>query len=1141
VAAKHVSIILQHVRKILTVKELEQLSDRELLRRFAREREEAAFATLVRRHGPMVLHGCQRVLHNWHDAEDAFQATFLVLARKAAARRWDESVGTWLYLVAYRLALNIRAGRDRNLPPNPHPMERSCQDPFAVASQNELSDLLDEELSRLPEKCRAALVLCALEGFTRDEAARQLGWSFGTFRRRLEQGRALLRERLIRRGLPLSALFATVLGTKDSVKAALPFELTQAVVQAAVRSTLEKGVPAALVSSRVAALTQGALKGLVLSKVKAALMIFLAVGIAGVGTGLAVQRLAATKPAEQRQEEQPRSVVLAASRPSTEQPRVALDRYGDPLPQEAISRLGTVRLRHGGFTGVVRFTPDGKTVVSQGGDGVRSWDVATGKQIHFLSRETMGRSFRGEVSFSADRRQVLAANEAGIHLWDLATAGRLRTVATGDYHLVRWSPNCELIAAVPAKDSNQVELWESKKAQRLWSWSRVTQPLADVAFTANGKTVIAAGWGIHQHPPLTDNTIRFLDIETGKELREIKLGTRKPESVAPSPDSTLLAVIYYDEKGSERQVGVFDLASGKERFRLLQPGPGTYGQRFFSAITFAPDGKSLLTAGGEGSLIVWDLATGKELQRLGRDMTNSHDITFSPDGKAVGVANCCRIRVIERAGGEDLLSPSGHPNVVHSTATTPDGRTVITASAGSVLIWDPLTGQERQRWETEPHAPYILTDDGRTAFVMQLEEKTIRVWDLATGRERSRMKVDFLGKLPGVKAIAPGGKLLALGTFTGDTVYLMNTTNGKLLRSFQDPGRMVAQADVAADARTLVTYRDDHTAQMWDIATGARLRQLGPMGDPGAECQRTTDGWGISYSARLSPDGQWLAYGRREYVSLYHTATGRETHRLTGFSSGAGALTFSPDSRVLAWVDESNIHLLEIASGKERHALIGHRGSVLSLYFSLDGKTLVSGSSDSTALVWDLTGRFADERTWGKALSRVALDAGWAALADEDAARAYRVIRRLASTPDQAISYLRGQLHPVEPVNEKHLENLIADLDSPEFSVREKAAKALESFGERAAAACRRGLADHPCLETRRRLEAVLEKQSQRWKSPTRETLQALRALEVLELANTQQARQTLQRLASGTPEARLTQEAKASLERLAKRSAVFP
>src|SRR5438270_8794645 len=160
-ATKQAGIILHHIRKIMTAHEAEQLSDRELLRRFAQERDETAFATLVRRHGPMILHGCQRVLHNWHDAEDAFQAAFLVLARKAASRKWDESVGTWLYLVAYRLALKIRASRDRHLQHNIRPVGRSSEDPQAVASGRELCGVLDEELSRLPEKFRAPLVLCS--------------------------------------------------------------------------------------------------------------------------------------------------------------------------------------------------------------------------------------------------------------------------------------------------------------------------------------------------------------------------------------------------------------------------------------------------------------------------------------------------------------------------------------------------------------------------------------------------------------------------------------------------------------------------------------------------------------------------------------------------------------------------------------------------------------------------------------------------------------------------------------------------------------------------------------------------------------------------------------------------------------------
>src|SRR5579871_3420504 len=198
-ATKPSGIILQHVCKILTGPETDRLSDRELLRRFTQERDEAAFATLVRRHGPLVLRVGHHILHNAHDAEDVFQATFLVLARKAASRQWHESVGPWLHRVAYRLALKVRAAGARRFSEQQHATEHTSADPLAVVTGRELCGAVDAELSHLAEKWRAPLVLCCLEGFTRDEAARYLGLSLGTFKRRLERGRALLRQRLVRR------------------------------------------------------------------------------------------------------------------------------------------------------------------------------------------------------------------------------------------------------------------------------------------------------------------------------------------------------------------------------------------------------------------------------------------------------------------------------------------------------------------------------------------------------------------------------------------------------------------------------------------------------------------------------------------------------------------------------------------------------------------------------------------------------------------------------------------------------------------------------------------------------------------------------------------------------------------------------
>src|SRR5262249_44852963 len=178
---------LRHLQRILAPPTSAELTDRQLLRRFTRQRDEAAFALLVKRHGALVLGVCRRVLQQSEDAEDAFQATFLVLARKAGSAGWHDSVGNWLYEVAYRLARKLKCAaarrqtREALMPHPPEPMPPSTP-------SHDLSALVDEELHRLPSKYRAALLLCYAEGRARDQAAQELGWSRRTLQRRLEQG-----------------------------------------------------------------------------------------------------------------------------------------------------------------------------------------------------------------------------------------------------------------------------------------------------------------------------------------------------------------------------------------------------------------------------------------------------------------------------------------------------------------------------------------------------------------------------------------------------------------------------------------------------------------------------------------------------------------------------------------------------------------------------------------------------------------------------------------------------------------------------------------------------------------------------------------------------------------------------------------
>ena len=260
--------------------------DAALLKRFAVAQDQAAFAVLVRRHGPLVLGVCRRVLGNEQDAEDAFQAAFLVLARKAGSIRKRQSLGSWLYKVAYRTALHARAGRAQRKACEHGVRERPDPAASGQAGDEELRLLLDEEVRRLPEKYRAPVLLCYLQGQTNEEAARQLHCPTGTLKVRLLRARELLRRRLTRRGLAFS-LAALLALLAEEARAAVPESLLASAA----------GVGAG-VSGRVAELAEGTLRGMVLTKVKVAFAVLLAALLLAFADGLTQRARAATASLE---------------------------------------------------------------------------------------------------------------------------------------------------------------------------------------------------------------------------------------------------------------------------------------------------------------------------------------------------------------------------------------------------------------------------------------------------------------------------------------------------------------------------------------------------------------------------------------------------------------------------------------------------------------------------------------------------------------------------------------------------------------------------------------------------------------------------------------------------------------------------
>jgi RNA polymerase sigma factor (sigma-70 family) len=276
-------------RSLIASRSGEEASDALLLDRFVEQWDEAAFRDLVRRHGPMVLGVCRRILRDPHAAEDAFQATFLLLVRKAGSVRKRESVGPWLYGVARRVALEARGVASRRQVPACLETEEPGVDDHDGLERDELHAALHEELGRLPEKYRAPLVLCYIEGLPHESVARRLGWPIGTVRVRIARGRDLLGARLIRRGLtPAAVLLA--LGLLPKTAAAVPPRLVEATVRAASRVAAGEEVPRGDVPARVVDLEKKVRKAMHLTGLKWATAFAMAVAVTGLGVASVVPR-----------------------------------------------------------------------------------------------------------------------------------------------------------------------------------------------------------------------------------------------------------------------------------------------------------------------------------------------------------------------------------------------------------------------------------------------------------------------------------------------------------------------------------------------------------------------------------------------------------------------------------------------------------------------------------------------------------------------------------------------------------------------------------------------------------------------------------------------------------------------------------
>jgi RNA polymerase sigma factor (sigma-70 family) len=700
-ATGRLNAVLQQLRRLTPAAEADR-TDAELLERFRERREEAAFAALVQRHGPMVLGVCRRVLQNPDDAEDVFQATFLILARKAAGIDKGMALGGWLHKVALRTALRARnneASRRRH-----ERQARAMQpnDAIAAIAWREVQAVLDEEVARLPDKYRVPFVLCYLEGKTYDRAAQQLRCVTGSISRRLAQARALLRQRLARRGLTLpAAVLASVLASAATSEA-VPVKLATTTVKAALAGAAAK-TAAGIISERVAALTEAGLKSLRVTIATIAVAVLLGVIAAGVGllAWAAPSETSSGRPAQSGRRPSATTKERADQGRTSDAGKITVtglvrDAAGKPMADAAVALLG----RPKALIRIVDRWPPLK-VLGQGktdGEGhfrltvdraVREgyWDVFAGYEDMFAVAARRGHGLI-QVPFSSDtRRPNLQIQLPGEHV----LRGRLvdcQGKAAGGVQV--------RLVAVAGKRSSGRPFWIdfSEPPQGFTPWPAAVTTDKIGRFSLRG---LGPGWTVTVQARSDQFARQSLlikpeDWKDGKETTQTLAPARIIQGTVTHADTgkpvanARLVVVSAGKPHDGRVSRLEARADAQGRFRLVP-----YAGEFFNVLAYPPSGQPYLLAHKE---LIWPASEAPKQEvslELARGVLVRGTITEKPSGKPVAGASLYfeRCRDDNPYFRADVLPPDRSLDDI--AVSGPDGKFQIAVlpEPGALLVRGP--------------------------------------------------------------------------------------------------------------------------------------------------------------------------------------------------------------------------------------------------------------------------------------------------------------------------------------------------------------------------------------------------------------------------------------------------------------------
>jgi WD40 repeat protein len=746
------------------------------------------------------------------------------------------------------------------------------------------------------------------------------------------------------------------------------------------------------------------------------------------------------------------------------------------------------------------------------------------------------------LAFSPDGKTLAVAAVKNLLLMDAKSGRRLRLFEGHREwaNVLTYSPDGTRLAA-GGKDK-AVRVWDVHTGKQLVHLAGHQDQIFSLAYSPDGKKLASSGW---------DGETIVWDLETGKPLHRVPVPKQSINGVAFSPDGRLFVA-----GGLDGLIRLYEVDGWKARAPMQARGA------FVKCLVFCDGGAKLLSAGADGTARLWDIASGKETRHFGGDEGFIRTVAISPDGKTfTGGCQDSVLVVWEFATGETRRRTQlGGRAAVDSISYSPDGRVLAAAGEYMICLWDPDDGKHLNASEESSGSVECLafSPDGKRLTVAGYPDAVLRLYDVGTGKLLRRLEGD-VGSWSSV-AFSPDGKLLAGADGPQAAPRLWETAGWKELPPLPKQESWVQDLKFLSNSNELA-FCSFPNLLMYEVASGKELFRIGSRQRPvfgataflGVRFLATANGLdGVSLWDRstgrflrrmvekrwcrgvsLSPDGKVVAVSETlnsgdEGIALWETATGAERLWLRGQRK----VVISPLAREIATIDEDGkCHVWDVFSGQELASPQGHVGRVTCLAFSPDGKTLATGSLDTTVLLWDL-GKIVKRPARNRApFSPKELAALWESMASADAAKAYRAIGELVEAAGEVEPFLKPALAKSPTPSAKEIGQMIVELDRLPAAAREKAAEDIARLGKRALPVIQKAMRANSSAEKGRRLATLFEEASK--SEANLAQVRFLRAMEVLEHRATAPARQILRSIAEGDFEDLLTDEARASLDRL--------